>query len=126
SPASSKVMMAVKNGLADGAQSPVKASVNTSFSLGTISRYWPALGYLVPFSSAMVITLPPPGRRSISTFGVVHGLGANHCLMRSGRVQHWNTLSRGALSRRVSTRSRSVSWVGRELVIAGLLDWQFH
>src|SRR5690606_40807381 len=54
------------------------------------------------------------------------GLGANHCLMRSGRVQHWNTLSRGALSRRVSTRSRSVSWVGRELVIAGLLDWQFH
>ena len=70
-----------------GTQSPVKASVNTSLLPGITSRYCPLLGNSCPSGERIVILLPPPARRSISASGVVHGLGANTCLISSGSVQ---------------------------------------
>jgi hypothetical protein len=35
----------------------------------------------------MVISLPPPDRTSTFAEGVVHGFGANACLISSGSVQ---------------------------------------
>src|SRR5687768_4190199 len=78
----------------------------------------------------MTTRLMPPGRTSVSALAIVHGLGTNHCIMSSGVVQARKIFSLGALSTRLSTRSRSVmvslvAVVVLELMSVGWDGWYF-
>ena len=74
-------------GFSDGSQAPVKASVKTSFALGTTSRKRPGLGISCPSGDCIVIQLVPPARTSITALIVLKGGGVNHWTMSSGVVQ---------------------------------------
>src|SRR3954466_3496964 len=108
--------MAVMNGLSEGCQAEVYASVNTRRSLGTTSRKIPGLGNSFPSGSCIVMQVEPPARTSITALIVLTGGGVNHCVISSGVVQQRYTFSRGALRMRVMTSSRSV---GKEVLLSG-------
>ena len=81
------------------------ALVQTSRSFGTTSRMLPPFVIRSPSGDCITLRKMPPGRRSISTSGVVHGAGVNHCISISGVVQAFHTSSRGTSTTRSSTRS---------------------
>src|SRR5882757_11126099 len=119
------------NGFADGSHALIYASVKTSFSFLTTSKYTPRFGNSFPSGPRITIRFAPPGRTSSSTTGVVQGRGVNHFLRSSGSVQARKTFSRGALMIKEMASSRSddgvtgtaVTFDGRASLFVLIMIW---